>query len=354
VPVVDISEDFERNTMVLPSESEAQPEVADEAPELASDAMTLDFDLGAETVAPDVMPEDVSAELPPADIDVASDAGALDFDLGGDFSAPEPVVEAAETPQVEESAEAIDFDLPMGEEPLLAEASGSSPDFSPEGTLVMSSPTAMESMDVGLGTWVGGDNAPGAMVEDAASSPESVTHDADEIAPSMTQTVVNPLAGTDTLVSADILSFGDDDHNPKLADTMVNTAHVDTDSLEFDVKLTDSMFLGQPMVPPEFDIGSINLDLAAEPAPAPVEPSAAAPATTVEKAMEHVEAEAAAVAAPQQDANWEEVNTKLDLAKAYEEMGDLEGARELLNEVVGEGPADLVEQARTILGRIGG
>lgn len=34
-------------------------------------------------------------------------------------------------------------------------------------------------------------------------------------------------------------------------------------------------------------------------------------------------------------------------------MGDLEGARELLQEVVGEGPVDLVEQARTILGRIG-
>ena len=38
------------------------------------------------------------------------------------------------------------------------------------------------------------------------------------------------------------------------------------------------------------------------------------------------------------DALWEEANTKLDLAKAYEEMGDLEGARELLQEVVGEGP----------------
>jgi pilus assembly protein FimV len=47
------------------------------------------------------------------------------------------------------------------------------------------------------------------------------------------------------------------------------------------------------------------------------------------------------------------VNTKLDLAKAYEEMGDLEGARELLEEVVGEGPVDLVEQARAILARIG-
>ena len=85
----------------------------------------------------------------------------------------------------------------------------------------------------------------------------------------MTQTVVNSLAGTDTLVSADILNFGEEEHNPKLAETMVNTAAVDTDSLEFDVKLTDSMFLGQPMVPPDFDIGSINLDLAAEPAPPP-------------------------------------------------------------------------------------
>ena len=351
LPVVDVADDFERDTMVLPSESEAQPEAAAEVPEPASDAMTLDFDLGAETVAPGVMPDESLAELSSAD----ADAGALDFDLGGEFSAPEPVARVVEEPLVDEPVEAIDFDLPIDEEPLLAEATGSSPDFSPEGTLVMSSPTAMEDMDVGLGTWVGGENAPGAVVEDAVSlpEPEPAAYDADDIAPSMTQTVVNPLAGTDTLVSADILSFGDEEHNPKLAETMVNTANVDTDSLEFDVKLTDSMFLGQPMVPPEFDIGSINLDLAAEPVPAQLETSEAAPTTTVEKAMEHVEAEAAG-AAPQQDTNWEEVNTKLDLAKAYEEMGDLEGARELLQEVVGEGPVDLVEQARTILGRIGG
>jgi pilus assembly protein FimV len=103
-------------------------------------------------------------------------------------------------------------------------ATASSPDFSPEGTLVMSSPTAIESMDVGLGTWVGGDDAPGALVEEAPASPElQGVASSDDIAPSMTQTVVNPLAGTDTLVSSDILNFGDDDHNPKLADTVVNT-----------------------------------------------------------------------------------------------------------------------------------
>jgi pilus assembly protein FimV len=49
----------------------------------------------------------------------------------------------------------------------------------------------------------------------------------------------------------------------------------------------------------------------------------------------------------------EEVATKLDLAKAYEEMGDMEGARELLQEVVKEGNADQQATARSILERIG-
>ena len=51
------------------------------------------------------------------------------------------------------------------------------------------------------------------------------------------------------------------------------------------------------------------------------------------------------------DERWEDVNTKLDLAKAYEEMGDAEGARELLNEVIAEGVPDLAEQAKAMLGR---
>jgi pilus assembly protein FimV len=52
------------------------------------------------------------------------------------------------------------------------------------------------------------------------------------------------------------------------------------------------------------------------------------------------------------DAN-EEVTTKLDLAKAYEEMGDLEGARELLQEVLKEGNAGQQDAARAILERVG-
>jgi pilus assembly protein FimV len=53
------------------------------------------------------------------------------------------------------------------------------------------------------------------------------------------------------------------------------------------------------------------------------------------------------------DARWQEVATKLDLAKAYEEMGDKDGTRELLNEVLKEGDNAQQEQAKSILARLG-
>ena len=43
----------------------------------------------------------------------------------------------------------------------------------------------------------------------------------------------------------------------------------------------------------------------------------------------------------------------ISLVKDYGYMIKLVFVRELLQEVVGEGPVDLVEQARTILSRIG-
>ena len=58
-----------------------------------------------------------------------------------------------------------------------------------------------------------------------------------------------------------------------------------------------------------------------------------------------------AAAAP--DAHWQEVATKLDLAKAYQEMGDKDGARELLNEVLKEGDAAQQQQAQAMLAALG-
>jgi len=53
------------------------------------------------------------------------------------------------------------------------------------------------------------------------------------------------------------------------------------------------------------------------------------------------------------DARWQEVATKLDLAKAYEEMGDKDGARELLKEVMREGDMAQQQQAQTMLQGLG-
>ncbi len=53
------------------------------------------------------------------------------------------------------------------------------------------------------------------------------------------------------------------------------------------------------------------------------------------------------------DAHWQEVATKLDLAKAYQEMGDMEGARELLDEVLKEGDTAQQQQAQAMLAALG-
>jgi pilus assembly protein FimV len=53
------------------------------------------------------------------------------------------------------------------------------------------------------------------------------------------------------------------------------------------------------------------------------------------------------------DPKWQEVATKLDLAKAYEEMGDKDGARELLNEVMKDGDAAQKGQAQQLIAKLG-
>jgi len=53
------------------------------------------------------------------------------------------------------------------------------------------------------------------------------------------------------------------------------------------------------------------------------------------------------------DGQWHDAATKLDLAKAYQEMGDVEGAREILQEVLHEGDDQQKTEAQTLLGKLG-
>jgi len=51
-------------------------------------------------------------------------------------------------------------------------------------------------------------------------------------------------------------------------------------------------------------------------------------------------------------AETDENATKLDLARAYIEMGDMEGARDILNEVISEGSDSQRDDARQLLERV--
>ena len=52
------------------------------------------------------------------------------------------------------------------------------------------------------------------------------------------------------------------------------------------------------------------------------------------------------------DGQWHDAATKLDLAKAYQEMGDVEGAREILQEVLHEGDDEQKTEAKTLLSKL--
>ena len=66
------------------------------------------------------------------------------------------------------------------------------------------------------------------------------------------------------------------------------------------------------------------------------------------------DAETPGESAPEaKDEHWHEVATKLDLAKAYQEMGDVVGAREILEEVLREGDEGQRETAQSLLDQIG-
>ncbi|MBM4181370.1 MAG: FimV family protein [Betaproteobacteria bacterium] len=114
---------------------------------------------------------------------------------------------------------------------------------------------------------------------------------------------------------------------------------------------------------PVLDLSGIDLDLQTAEAPA-IEELAAAPeaAMDFEPAAQPDEAPAAEAEIEPQAAPAEggidpelreEVNTKLDLARAYLEMGDREGAREILQEVLNEGDADQKAEAGKLIAEAG-
>jgi pilus assembly protein FimV len=100
--------------------------------------------------------------------------------------------------------------------------------------------------------------------------------------------------------------------------------------LDFDMSSTSLEAPGEPKAGSgavqEIDLSGINLDLGTDTSPQ--------------------------LSAAGKDDHWYDVQTKFDLAKAYQEMGDKDGAREILKEVLKEGDAEQKAAAQTVLANL--
>lgn len=292
------------------------------------------------------------------------------------FAAPaaETVVDVP-LPQLE----ALDFDLGSLPQESLPET-GVNPNFAPAETMVIGSGGAAGD----LSETFTGFEAPADFTTSAIEAGSGLLDFDLGDATADTETIVNPSVlydgssgdlGGDTVVNPlDIQESG-----REVLSVVDGTAGMSVDfaaeDAEFDINLSESVFLGRPMPVPEFDLTSINLDLAATPSAETEVVNLAGGfdggttggdqggddvATTFNLAGASVETEVVSLAegfdggAARGDQGGDDATTKFELAKAYEEMGDHDQARELLDEVIAEGGGDLAEQARQILGRLNG
>src|SRR5471030_2617768 len=232
----------------------------------------------------------LSAPTPAAMADAADAEHFLDFDLGGLSVEPTPAPAAAPQAPLEEPSFDMAFDAPAAIEPLAV---------APESV----APAPVEhdfSMDFGL---------------DLPAEPEAAP------TPAPAANTGDPLADLD-LMDFDIPAA----RAPSPAPTPAPV--IDDLSLDHNFDLPE-LQAAKPSavdaVAPEFDLSGIDLDLNTRSSPS------AAPARDDTMSALHME-----------------MDTKLDLAIAYQEIGDKEGARELLDEVLRGGSDEQVAKANAM------
>jgi pilus assembly protein FimV len=294
---------------------------------LAADNGSLDFDLDLGTTSGPAVAA-AQAETKPA----AEEAMSLDFDF--DLGAPEPSADIAVSPEPasasapsDEAGGAIDFSLDVGEEaesvpalmvavaePAEAKAAdhANAIDFSLDIGSLGELPEAQPESAAGpVSTAVAGGSLGDLGVDfdlELGATPPTETADKTSVAPALDLADISLDLGESSLPDVEVPV----PVTPPLADI----------GLALDAGLPDVM--------PEEPVGLPEISLDGE------------PASTPEAAMTDFDD------VPDDP----EVATKLELALAYEEMGDREGARELLNEVLSEGSPAQQAQAQARLDQL--
>lgn len=327
----------------------AQPEAVAPAaaPALAEDEHILDFDLGGLAFEP------VQAEEPKP-VQAHDDGHVLDFDMGGFDAAPAAApVEATAAPAPAEEPLDFSFDMDFG-----------APAANPVPQPAIQPLEAAE--DLSFGDFDLGDTIPGAGAASETAAPaknannEFVNSDFDmanlakefdlpplPAAPEETSPATelkDPLFDLDTMDfglvdevkpapvesaapvadPAPALSLEDELFGlPELPDALPAATPAPVETAEY----APHDMLEPSSVEPAFDLAGFDLDLPGESASPQLE-TVAAPA---DLSAAHMEME-----------------TKLDLAIAYQEIGDKEGARELLEEVIKGGNSEQVSKANAM------
>lgn len=259
----------------------------------APSSNTMEFGSDMETA----LPQAADASVSPASVAAESD-NLMDFDLGG--LSFEPVGTTA--PVIEMPAPEAEPKAPLEDAFNLAfDAPAPAPAPSP-------APADDLSMDFGLDL--------------PASASESRL----------------PAASTDPL-DMDLMSFDIPEVPAFTEPPKAEPAAMDfNDSLELPSDI-ESITAAPPPAAPEFDLSNIDLDLDSGLGGGNAPDTAdAAPASGRDDTL---------------SAHHMEMDTKLDLAIAYQEIGDKEGARELLDEVLRGGSDDQIAKANAMKAQLG-
>ncbi|MEJ2795142.1 FimV/HubP family polar landmark protein [Iodobacter sp. LRB] len=278
--------------------------------DLADLDLSLDFDVGT---APEPVQElNPFAETPPSQPEALS---SLDFDLPEVAPAP-----AASAPAPDDFAMGIDFgldDFLVPEEPAQAAAPVSEPesenmlsldmpvDF---GSALEASAPADEAFDLNFD---GLDNMP-----EAAAAPADFSAELPDL-------------DLGVLSAPEVPAAPPAKAQPVAEDVLEATSADDGLGLDFDFSLDTPLEASVPAASgaeESIDLAGMNLDFAAD--------SGASSDSLLEFAGD------------------DPVQTKIDLAKAYVDMGDTEGAREILQEAIGEGNPEQQKQAQALLGNL--
>ncbi|HEY0267859.1 MAG TPA: FimV/HubP family polar landmark protein, partial [Methyloradius sp.] len=274
-------------------------DISEETAKPAEDSNELDFQLDLpEEAATDTVQLDIANFTSSPSLDIPESTAvieepSLDFDKTMILGVPE-LVEAGSSPEIDFSANEISFDLP--------EIKATEPE--PEIQAIEPSDEAL-TLDV----------------PETLDLPEITELPADET-DAVALSVPDFEKTTITNIDANEIDFSSTAQDQAFdLDLDVDFADLDTEEIavtEFDSP--DSPTIEEPAAP-EIDLSGISLDLD----------------TTPEVSGEIASSESS------------EVDTKLDLVTAYMDMGDNEGARELLDEVLKEGGVQQRLKAQEIL-----